>query len=76
MAWYAIFLALIVAAVSGSVLPGTREKAAPYCDVTQCALPDCLCSSLEIPGGLLPEETPQVLSQYFHYLIYKPFRIF
>nr|CAH0110016.1 unnamed protein product [Daphnia galeata] len=61
MAWYAIFLALIVAAASGSVLPGTRQKAAPYCDVNQCALPDCLCSSLEIPGGLLPEETPQTV---------------
>jgi hypothetical protein len=64
MAWYAIFFVLVVSA-AGSVLPGNREKAASYCDVTKCKLPDCLCSSLEIPGGLSPAETPQVLSQYF-----------
>lgn len=25
-----------------------------------CELPDCRCSSTNIPGGLLPRDTPQV----------------
>jgi len=60
MARYAIFLALILSA-TGSVLHGIREKAAEYCDVAQCALPNCLCSTFEIPGGLSPAETPQTV---------------
>lgn len=59
MARCAIILALIVSAAA-SALPAAREKTAPYCDPAQCVLPDCRCSSLDIPGGLTPAETPQV----------------
>lgn len=33
---------------------------AEECDKELCKLPDCRCSSIEIPGGLLPRDTPQV----------------
>lgn len=60
MARCAIILALIVSAAA-SALPAAREKTAPYCDPAQCVLPDCRCSSLDIPGGLTPAETPQTV---------------
>lgn len=54
-----IFLALVlcVAAVSAQVEP------APECtdaEREKCTLPNCRCSGVDIPGGLQPEETPQV----------------
>lgn len=58
MAKYAIILALIVSSAASALL-SARGKAASYCNSAQCALPDCLCSSLEIPGGLTPAQTPQ-----------------
>lgn len=33
--------------------------AAPNCDPSQCQLPDCRCSSTDIPGLLSPADTPQ-----------------
>lgn len=38
---------------------------APPCDPNKCRLPDCRCSSTEIPGNLLPDETPQLVMLTF-----------
>lgn len=33
---------------------------AEACDAEACQLPDCRCSSTDIPGGLAARDTPQV----------------
>lgn len=33
---------------------------AEQCDETLCKLPNCRCSSTNIPGNLAPRDTPQV----------------
>jgi peptidoglycan/xylan/chitin deacetylase (PgdA/CDA1 family) len=48
-------LALILAATIASVYSCTPAEQA------LCKLPDCLCPSLNIPGGLTRDETPQIV---------------
>ncbi|XP_047036825.1 chitin deacetylase 8-like [Helicoverpa zea] len=38
---------------------------AEECDEELCKVPDCRCSSTEIPGGLLPRDTPQFVTVTF-----------
>nr|AEA76330.1 chitin deacetylase 2 [Mamestra configurata] len=38
---------------------------AEECDEELCKLPDCRCSSTDIPGGLLPRDTPQFVTITF-----------
>ena len=41
-----------------------HDPNAPHrCDANNCTLPDCFCSNdgTQIPGGLKPEETPQMV---------------
>ncbi|XP_037303132.1 chitin deacetylase 8-like [Manduca sexta] len=61
MKWF-LLLSLVVAVVA--------EKAGPLpspepCDEEACKLPECRCSSTEIPGGLAPRDTPQFVSVTF-----------
>jgi len=35
------------------------------CDAEKCKLPDCRCASTDIPGGLSPEKTPQIVTISF-----------
>ena len=37
-------------------------QAVDPCDSAKCQLPDCLCASTKIPGGLSPEQTPQIIT--------------
>lgn len=61
MAKLAGYGAYLIACVLVPVLPVTaQEKAAPLCNTDLCVLPDCRCSSTDIPGRLNPSETPQV----------------
>jgi hypothetical protein len=43
--------------------PGNDPNAPHRCDANNCTLPDCFCSNdgTQIPGGLKPEETPQLV---------------
>lgn len=49
---------LCIGVVLGHALKGVTRKAA-VCNEELCTLPNCRCSSTEIPGGLTLEETPQ-----------------
>ncbi|KAJ8708748.1 hypothetical protein PYW08_010130 [Mythimna loreyi] len=40
-------------------------KLAEECDEELCKLPNCRCSSTDIPGGLLPRDTPQFVTITF-----------
>ncbi|XP_059056288.1 chitin deacetylase 8-like [Achroia grisella] len=53
MKWCAI-ICLVFASVACNEL-----RLAEPCDEQLCQLPDCRCSSTEIPGGLQPRDTPQ-----------------
>ncbi len=55
-----IFRSLIWLAFLG--LASAQEWRGPSqpCKPELCQLPDCRCSSTEIPGGLDPRNTPQV----------------
>ncbi|XP_068624155.1 chitin deacetylase 8-like [Battus philenor] len=55
-----ILAVLAVAALANGQLPLGRE-----CDERACRLPRCRCSSTDIPGGLLPRDTPQFVSLTF-----------
>ncbi|XP_075985864.1 chitin deacetylase 8-like [Anticarsia gemmatalis] len=67
MKWFAfLFLPLVLA----KDLKGFNEirrdvPLAVSCDVEACQLPDCRCSSTDIPGGLLPRDTPQFVTITF-----------
>ncbi|XP_072946452.1 chitin deacetylase 8-like [Epargyreus clarus] len=53
MKWFVFVLSLCSLAIA-------REfQLAETCDKEACQLPDCRCSSTDIPGGLLPRNTPQ-----------------
>ncbi|XP_004923455.1 chitin deacetylase 8 isoform X2 [Bombyx mori] len=51
---------LLVAAALGTELP-----LATPCDEEACKLPDCRCSSTNIPGGLRARDTPQFVTVTF-----------
>ncbi|GFX44483.1 chitin-binding type-2 domain-containing protein [Trichonephila clavipes] len=49
-------------------VPTTPDpNAAPSCDPKACRLPDCFCSEdgTQIPGNLVPKETPQMILMTF-----------
>lgn len=46
--------------VGAAVAVADEVVLAKDCDVELCKLPDCRCSSTNIPGDLLPRDTPQV----------------
>lgn len=48
---------LILVLLSSCILLVTGQ--ARYCDPVKCTLPDCRCSSVDIPGLLAPADTPQ-----------------
>lgn len=50
------FCFLFVALVAAEDYPPLATE----CDEELCKLPDCRCSSTDIPGGLLPRDVPQV----------------
>lgn len=54
--WFLFAVILIAAAVAAD----SEENKAEECDPETCQLPDCRCSSTEIPGGLDPRDVPQV----------------
>lgn len=47
-----------------SVSVGRDEPAQP-CDETKCKLPLCRCANTNIPGGLDPKQTPQIITINF-----------
>lgn len=52
------FTFLIASALSApQIQPHSLAK---ECTEDVCKLPDCRCADISIPGGLTPEETPQV----------------
>lgn len=56
MKWIFVALALFVAVA----LAEEELVLADVCDEEDCQLPDCRCSSTNIPGGLNPRDVPQV----------------
>lgn len=58
-----LFLIGILVAVT-SAAPSSPYEAlelADNCNESLCRLPNCRCSSTQIPGGLTAAETPQVI---------------
>ncbi|GAA5932124.1 hypothetical protein JCM10213_006761 [Rhodosporidiobolus nylandii] len=48
---------------AGPTGPTSSPESAGYqCDESQCKLPDCLCASVNPPGGLAPQDTPQFVT--------------
>jgi len=50
---------LIVVLVSALSVIYAQE--ATTCNPEECVLPDCRCSTTDTPGGILPEQTPQLV---------------
>ena len=46
-------------------LPPVRATPAKPCVEADCKLPNCHCASTNIPGGLTPSETPQIVTISF-----------
>lgn len=59
MKTWILYSLLLVAAVVYA------EEEAADCDPEACQLPACRCSSTDIPGGLLPRDTPQFVTVTF-----------
>ncbi|CAK1547687.1 unnamed protein product [Leptosia nina] len=53
MRWLALVLAFVFMAFAEEL------KLAEVCDQEKCKLPDCKCSTTDIPGGFLPHRVPQ-----------------
>ncbi|XP_026735424.1 uncharacterized protein LOC113499228 [Trichoplusia ni] len=51
--------------VGAAVAVAEEVVLAKDCDVELCKLPDCRCSSTNIPGDLLPRDTPQFVTVTF-----------
>ena len=45
-------------------IPSTSTPSSYACDPNTCKLPTCQCASQSPPGGLKPEEVPQVKNYY------------
>lgn len=61
---FALLTAFAISAVFGA--PKTDRvdlELAKNCDPELCQVPNCRCFSTDIPGGLQPSETPQVILQ-------------
>jgi hypothetical protein len=43
------------------------ERDALPCNITDCKLPACYCTPRDIPGGLSPNNTPQVIKSTFRH---------
>lgn len=41
------------------IIVGCHAELAQPCNYTECNLPECRCSSLDIPGAIAPSNTPQ-----------------
>ncbi|KAL4716782.1 hypothetical protein ACJJTC_001938 [Scirpophaga incertulas] len=62
MQWYTVLAFCFIALV------GAQEAELPLadiCDAETCQLPDCRCSSTQIPGNLQPRDTPQFVMVTF-----------
>lgn len=55
-------LGLILSSFLITQISVKSSQAVNPCDPAKCKLPDCRCASTEIPGGLSPEQTPQILT--------------
>ena len=51
---------MIVLLTFSAFIAEVKAKAKP-CNPDLCKLPDCYCSGTDIPGGLGPKETPQII---------------
>lgn len=51
-------LGILVLVALGNV--NSELPQAEPCNENICKLPECRCSSVDIPGGLAPRDTPQV----------------
>ncbi|CAH0598269.1 unnamed protein product [Chrysodeixis includens] len=60
MKWSVVLLFVCVAAAVAD-----ESVLAEDCDEELCKLPDCRCSSTNIPGGLAPRDTPQFVTVTF-----------
>lgn len=69
-----IYLLLLGIVIGNSVGEAELPLGQP-CDPEACQLPDCRCSTTDIPGGLDPRDTPQV-KKYFIILCNKQHLIF
>jgi len=65
MKWVVVLLAITlldIAVARPSKTSGVSlGDPAPPCDAAKCKLPDCRCSSSDIPGGLDVKQVPQVV---------------
>ena len=55
------FLLVVVLGAILALSQGMDCPAKP-CNPAACQLPDCRCSSTDMPGGLSPKDVPQVLN--------------
>ncbi|XP_075986206.1 chitin deacetylase 8-like [Anticarsia gemmatalis] len=65
MKWALVFSLLFVALAFADEDCEDCLPLAETCDVEVCKLPDCRCSITDIPGGLLPRNTPQFVTVTF-----------
>ncbi|XP_049881059.1 chitin deacetylase 7-like [Pectinophora gossypiella] len=66
MKWLGLISLLLVVLVSSA--PTDDEVVLPLaepCDLEACQLPDCRCSTTDIPGGLAARDTPQFVVMTF-----------
>lgn len=54
-----------------ALFPATIAKALDYTCATPCNPPDCICPSTNAPGGLSPEDTPQMILISFDDAVYQ-----
>lgn len=59
MKWFAVIVLLFAVSLADDEL-----DLAEGCDEELCQLPDCRCSSTNIPGGLASRDVPQVRTYF------------
>ncbi|KAG6456235.1 hypothetical protein O3G_MSEX009615, partial [Manduca sexta] len=64
MKWI-VLLPLLLALTFAEEAEDNELKIAEECDREACKLPECRCSSSDIPGGLKPRNTPQFVTVTF-----------
>lgn len=71
MMYRLLLIGLLVAVTFGAPQRGYDVfELAENCNEALCSLPNCRCSSTQIPGGLTSSETPQVCETYNFLLQY------
>lgn len=56
---FVVLSVLVIGILCDLALSAPNFRKSTPCNPDNCVLPSCRCSSVDIPGDLLPEETPQ-----------------